>query len=405
MLINTSTATVTYRLPAPLGHWVANVARLSVFGCEDGKCEGALLTSLSIDEDYPFECPPGLYGNTLDQAHQSSPQCSGPCPSGHFCPRVETTASSSGLGCIEPLPCDRGTYCVPGSPAPVPCPNGYYGTRPRLGSVDECVICPKGHWCRGGSATPCAEGTYNEFEGSASSDSCLPCPEFSITALGSATSRANCSCMTDFYLAPDGNCEQCPIGTSCQGDGDELFTLPVLPGYYRPSAASRQVWPCPDVETNCSALEQSCITTSGCRGGRNPALQCADGLTGKFCALCDENKRERDANDTTSTLNSSAASAVRDEPRRYYTPASTNTLPECKPCDASAGLTVLAAGGAGVAAILIAVGITKVILQCLSAQRKLDLLLAWENLSLMVKLKQAGKPRAPQTSPSPFACR
>ena len=39
-----------------------------------------------VDEDFPFVCPPGVYGNSLDPVMQTRPQCAGPCPRGNFCP-------------------------------------------------------------------------------------------------------------------------------------------------------------------------------------------------------------------------------------------------------------------------------------------------------------------------------
>ena len=86
---------VAYALPAPLGRWIyAPGSQRAVIGV------GA------IDDDYPFACSPGLYGDSYDVAQQSGPSCTAACPAGYFC----------GGATVEPSLCMNGTYCIKGSP-------------------------------------------------------------------------------------------------------------------------------------------------------------------------------------------------------------------------------------------------------------------------------------------------
>ena len=112
----------TYVLPLPLGHWLTN----SIF-CSSGASTSDLkrsnyacvsdlynLTLVPIsgsleDDPYPFACAPGVYGNSSVDANQTSPQCSGACPAGSFCPQ----------NAVHPLQCPIGSFCVRGSAAPV----------------------------------------------------------------------------------------------------------------------------------------------------------------------------------------------------------------------------------------------------------------------------------------------
>ena len=118
-------ARVVYLLPAPLSHWVADAVLCGSDDSTENVCTAAyrgsyatLLATGSNNDNYPFECPPGLFGNTFEPEHQRSPQCSGPCPAGFFC------EPANGHGNIDPVECPIGTYCRPGSPKPVPCPDG-----------------------------------------------------------------------------------------------------------------------------------------------------------------------------------------------------------------------------------------------------------------------------------------
>ena len=67
-------ARVSYVLPAPLGMWIPNTIE------EQGDTKYVFAGSAD-DEIFPFQCPPGVFGNSELPQHQSSPQCSGLCAS------------------------------------------------------------------------------------------------------------------------------------------------------------------------------------------------------------------------------------------------------------------------------------------------------------------------------------
>ena len=66
-----SLSPLAYRLPAPLGTTLrdGNVQQLH------------LVTYNTLDDDFPYDCAAGLYGQTYDLEAQGSPSCSGQCTS------------------------------------------------------------------------------------------------------------------------------------------------------------------------------------------------------------------------------------------------------------------------------------------------------------------------------------
>ena len=98
---------VTYQLPTPLGRWIFAPSGT------------ATIDAGLVNDNYPFPCGAGLFGNSLQHSAQSGPQCSGLCPPGYFCAAAT----------ITPSPCPNGTYCPDGSPAAVDCPAGAFGWR------------------------------------------------------------------------------------------------------------------------------------------------------------------------------------------------------------------------------------------------------------------------------------
>lgn len=203
---------VAYALPAPLGRWIyAPGSQRAVIGV------GA------IDDDYPFACSPGLYGDSYDVAQQSGPSCTAACPAGYFC----------GGATVEPSLCMNGTYCIKGSPSPVKCPAGSFSNRQMLKSSDECIGCPAGSACGEGSVVPngCTPGSYASSPGAATcthceagkyqrsrgSTACLDCLPGSFCPHGAAAPTA---CPAGLWsgksgLSDSSQCEYCPLGAYC----------------------------------------------------------------------------------------------------------------------------------------------------------------------------------------------
>ena len=161
------TGQVAYTLPAPPGHWLAGTFPcIRIAGLSDRRqpcqllsalpdLEGAIITMLpvgdglkagGVDEDYPYPCGAGFFGDTKASS-QTSMRCSGLCPAGYMCPS----------GTAEPLPCEVGSFCAVGSSVATRCAPGTYSTARNLTSASQCFDCPLGHVCTGGVKWPCGK--------------------------------------------------------------------------------------------------------------------------------------------------------------------------------------------------------------------------------------------------------
>ena len=173
-----------YQLPAPPGRWIAGV-RCIVYrdacplndrtcsgsreacsetpnrtsdGCRDATflqpCNWEATPELigqtiqvlpmggdGIDDDFPFPCATGVRGSA-DPAHQSAPQCAGPCPAGKYQPA---------LAGVECLACRQGSYCPLGSATPTPCPAGRFANHANCTGVAEAADSRRGAASSGGA--------------------------------------------------------------------------------------------------------------------------------------------------------------------------------------------------------------------------------------------------------------
>ena len=116
-------------------------------------------------------CSGGWYGST---SGSTSPQCSGACQSGAFCPPGSTTASQytcpAGYACPPgtsngtAFPCGPGKYSEAGAAVCTNCSAGLYGSVSTLQSPACSGVCSAGYFCPIGStsatATLCPEGSY-----------------------------------------------------------------------------------------------------------------------------------------------------------------------------------------------------------------------------------------------------
>ena len=103
-----------------------------------------VLPAAHVEIDFPYSCSPGLVGSSSTEL-QLSPMCSGLCPAGLVCPVPRTTT---------PSPCPRGSYCRLGSATPVPCPGGTYNNVTGATTVGDCMSVPATFWAPLGSALP-----------------------------------------------------------------------------------------------------------------------------------------------------------------------------------------------------------------------------------------------------------
>lgn len=157
---------LVYGLPAPLGHWVVGSFACTAptesecaasggtaptsCGWEDNERARGLHVATVADAegacevDFPFECPAGGYGDTLELSAQSRPACTGACPAGRYC----------GAGTVLPASCPPGYFCPKGSASPLPCPAGTYLNVSGASTVEQCVDVLQGYWAPIGSSAP-----------------------------------------------------------------------------------------------------------------------------------------------------------------------------------------------------------------------------------------------------------
>ena len=136
-----------------------------------------------------------------------------PCPVGHYCRPGVATAAPTPKNFSTPQRCFEGFFCPRGSSSPEgsgPCPTGYY-----CPGGEEAVPCPEGHHCPGaGNVEPrsCYPGTFNP---SAMQSSCALCP-------------AGHVCPEWGQLRP----EPCPPGFVCDSLGLSTPAVLCPAGYY-----------------------------------------------------------------------------------------------------------------------------------------------------------------------------
>ncbi len=104
-------------------------------------------------------CPAGRYGSTTGL---KSPDCSGPCPPGHYCPPQTTNGEDYLCG-------NSAHYCPSGSESPAKVRSGFYSTgngNDRFNSTRTGEsLCEAGSYCVGGIKQPCPAGRYGLHTG------------------------------------------------------------------------------------------------------------------------------------------------------------------------------------------------------------------------------------------------
>ena len=136
-------------------------------------------TSGATNEQDCRECDPGFFC-----ASTSAPEPNGPCDAGYYCKKGSTTPTQheadpgyyAPVGTSDQLPCAVGTYNpnrTQGSCSP--CNKGHYCPETRM-SIS--LPCNPGFYCPIGSQVQfdCPPGTYNNKSNQNSLDDCLPCP-------------------------------------------------------------------------------------------------------------------------------------------------------------------------------------------------------------------------------------
>jgi len=164
-----------------------------------------------------YECPAGTYGATTGL---SSPQCSGACERGFYCP--PSSVHPRQLPCGSP-----GRFCPPGSPFPLPVSAGFYT------STVDTDTCPPGTW-RNGSGV--VDATLAEDAFTPDATGWLKSVVFGPTVVhleswgGDLNDRGNAHSSEGqgdgggdgWALGPISPCLPCPLGTFKPLQGDAL---------------------------------------------------------------------------------------------------------------------------------------------------------------------------------------
>ena len=151
-----------------------------------------------------FRCPAGVYGN---ETGLSSPQCSGKCKAGWYCPVASTDSMQ--------VPCVHRTYCPSGSVAPTYVRHGFYTVtvdeaervrgdkRQLINKYDE-FECEAGYWCSQAIRYPCEGFFYGQRTGETNSNCTGLCAAGYWCRDGSTSPKDN-TCGNPAYFCPSGS--------------------------------------------------------------------------------------------------------------------------------------------------------------------------------------------------------
>jgi hypothetical protein len=264
-------------VPCPAGTYQSSPARSTCDVCPSGFfCGNGTST--------PLQCPPGHYcpnGTRMGTEHpcplgtfaalgglQTVSQCT-PCSPGMYCGATGLTAPSGA--------CSAGHYCLRGADTPTPAQsfaNGYVGslalncnastaagpddlwrgvsalnltgyalnTSLHLPTTGD--VCPRGHYCPGGSSSPvaCPAGTFNSEFAAQNSSMCEPC-------------LAGFFCPNSSTVYPT---QRCPAGSYCP-TGRVLPQHTCASGHYCPEGSTIEL-PCAAGTFQNQSHQASCNT-------------------------------------------------------------------------------------------------------------------------------------------------
>lgn len=275
------------------------------------------LTSVLGNFSTPQPCYPGFF---CGQGHSYTPEGSGPCPTGHYCPNSFLAIPSlighqcRGEGNIKPTLCHPGTYSeTTGQSSCTPC---NHGICPEWGMIQP-KICPGGFVCDAvGLSVPskscppgfiCPPGTTTDDPDSKLSSRPLPCPAGKFCLSGVAHNKsiewipsqeegkfAPQQCHEGYYCkeassSPSGMCfagHYCPPGTQYPKKvpvgtfSKKGAIVPVLcfPGTYASARGSNKCSPSPSGH---SCIEYGMSVPRVCDYGTYRSV--ADSITCKPC--------------------------------------------------------------------------------------------------------------------------
>ena len=288
---NSSTAC----LPCSGGHYCGGWGLTEVSGkCAEGYyCLSGAASSTPTDLVTGGICPKGSFcveGSSFHQFcangtytnHSGARECY-VCPIGFFC-----------IDGVVPQSCSQGYYCPKGTGFDlVPCPQGTYGNRTGLRSVDQCRDCDGGRACGGiGLTRPsdfCDAGFYchSGVNVSAPANGVHtgiggPCDSGHFCPVGTQTPIP---CPAGKYSSPGkAECSVCPAGSFCLEMTENPSACP--PGYFCPSGTKYSTqYPCrPGYFNNATAAANE---SEGCKPCP-PGSYCDQHGLAQPSGLCDE---------------------------------------------------------------------------------------------------------------------
>ena len=260
--------------------------------CPGGSyCAGGVVTNMTTsplpDRFKPLLCSPGTYclnGTRTNQiipgdagAAQNcmegfycrwgtdSPQGSGYCPEGYYCPYANTTQPipaspgyfASGRGNVNQEPCPPGTYSQAiAATSCSPCPAGYYCPTQ---CMTKPIACPIGTYreldVNTVYCTNCPEGTWSNVTTGVSVQACISCSAGIVCDKEGMTNvTAQSRLCPEGFVCPSGttsyteNSFPCPAGFYCgKGTGSVSDYYLCQQGYY-----------CPEGATESSSISHKC---------------------------------------------------------------------------------------------------------------------------------------------------
>ena len=299
-----------------------NVTAERPFACPTGYfCRSGVVNDQSVPLN--FSTPQKCFDGFFCPRGSTSPEGSGPCPSGYYCPSQQLAVKCDvghycpGVGNVEPLTCYPGTYarfeaqtrCTRcekghicpgwGRENPILCPVGFVCDSTGLSS--PFTFCPEGYFCEEGTSTrnpsglgktpkPCPPGIFclggvahnitinwlpNQEEGSIAPQLC---PEGHFCQEASSSPKGSGACFQGHYCPPGSHYPvEVPVGSFSRNEGSIVPSL-CFPGTYSPIKASTGCRICPAGFT-CQGY--GTYVPRICKSGTYRSL--ADSITCKHC--------------------------------------------------------------------------------------------------------------------------
>lgn len=279
--------------------------------CADGTYT---LSNVASNINECKDCPAGWYCTTTVTADTDiNTTTITACPAGKWCPdksfEVATPTSPA-------VACPAGSYCLQNTPAPIPCPPGFYcavgnnafpTTACTAGSY--CTIsattatptdgttgntCPQGHYCLSTTAQPypipCPLGTYNSLTGKALLADCLTCTSDQLCdERGLINAKAAPKvCPTGYFCPLVGGPFKCPVGAKCPLEEVRTIYIPCPTGQYQPNIMSTSCLNCPAGKFCPDTAADTLCPDGGCVDAANSFVRHATATlcpTGNYCPL------------------------------------------------------------------------------------------------------------------------